>query len=288
MEASKTQQRNGNTRFLQKHLTQIFGERIDKKTVGNLGRILTKMVNENKPLSRNQIMRRTDQLTQLSSSIVYPLISKLEKKGFVEVTGTVKSERGPVPDKLMYSLTFQGQILAGALLSRPYLISRAFDSLPQQDNPIWKFSLSILKETTDSTTFHFLMGENFLRQLFDGLAKGTFDPEAFGKTILIDFNTHLARNSEESSERKAMNELIERKYKGLCEKDQRVVFQYFKFNIESRFLNQLSGDVLTKYLELTRNGEAIHAFCPECRKIIRCGSFPNLDVDHKCSEIGMT
>lgn len=275
------QQGSNHVKLAQKLLSRVFEERIDKATVDNLKLILTQMIEEKNPLTRQQIMRRTAS----ASSIVYPLVKKLEQKGYVEEKGKAKSERGPVPEIPLYSLTLNGQILAGVLLNSPLLVSRALDSLPKQDNPIWKFSMSILKEATDSTIYRVLMGETILRRLLDDLARGAFDAEAFGRTMLMEFNTHMARKikSEENSEAKEMQTLFEKKYAELTEKEQRIVFQYMKFNIESMFLNKLTGEVLAEYLEATRNGDSIHVFCPNCRKIIRCGCFPNIDTNHQCS-----
>jgi hypothetical protein len=210
-------------------------------------------------------------------------MKQLENKGYIQEIGKKKSERGPVAELPLYSLTIQGFILAGLFLKKRVLIFKALDMLPKQDNPIWKFSLSIIKESTEPTTYSLLIGDYVLKQLLAAIADGTFDPETFSRTILLDNYLRLAQKSGESNfDKKEMQTVFEKKYNELDEKEQRAVFQYLKNNIESMFLNKLTGQTFWKYSELARNSETIHAVCSACRKIVRVGTFPIIDTEHKC------
>jgi hypothetical protein len=288
IEGFKVKQQEIFEKNAQKLLIGSLETRIDKKTVRNLGAILSVMAEaelKKEPLSRNQVMRKSI----LSSSIVYSLMKQLENKGYIEEVGKRKSERGPVSETPIYSFTLTGNILAGLLLKKPFLMSRAFDMLPDQDNPILKFSIALIKESTDTTTYALLMGESVLKHLLTTISKGAFNPDEFSRTILLDNYLRLAKKGKAASESelgqgKKLQEIFEKKYSALDEREMRAIFHWIKSNLESMFLNQLRGKIFYEYLEHTRNSDTIHAFCPECQKIVSVGSFPTLAADHKCSK----
>jgi len=264
-----------------KTIIHLIGKgKTNKRTKRNLEKIFS-FIGNKKQFTGPQIQKNK----KLKSSVLYDLLDTLTNRGIITVVGAVKSAgRGQTK---IYALTTAGKIIASYFNDDTKLLTSTLKEISEKEpNFLKRFFIEAFTENYPTRYMRKVLEEAIhkAKRLEKGLNIDDFISELTQEAFFL-----IPFIKEEEEERKKELELIFKKNVELIEKSEHrdLIFQYFKMQMESRWLYTLQKQKLKKYAEsLKENPQCLHIPCknPNCYNTTIIDNLQKLSITHYCEK----
>jgi rubrerythrin len=259
-------------------LTRIFLTRKDERTVNNYKEIMDGFI---KGVSKKQSSKyNIKNAVHKSSSVAYPIVDELLKKGFLKQIGTMPPKRGRrINEVPVYELTPYGQVLLGYLKDKTDTIMDGIKSF--QDYPFYTPFCTLVLTAQEAAPQGVVFESAYI--WLESLGSFNSSVESLLQIILTEMDKTV--NQELKAQ---ITELLSQKFETLYEEEQMFVCEYFGQMTRLKYLQKLHGKELSEYVDIANKWgpEYIVYKCEKCGKIIeKTNPFEIKPLCDKCANL---